>query len=667
MSNRILCFLYCLICLQLSGYMVYGQFDIAHLAHRLKTAQSDTQKIKILDSIVVYYSDKYPDTAMSYARLGLELAQIRKYTYSEAEFRLRLSQIYSHTGNPEDAASECRQALRLYKTILSEKGIAEAYNQLGVIEAKKANYTNATYYILEAKKIFDKLHDSTALVNIYMNLGVMLEESMNLHDHGLDKALDYFMQALTYCKNNPKQKLNLLNNIGIVYGKKGQFKKSLTYFNTVLEQTDTAGAFVSVRLNALTNCVVAYDNLGDHVRAYKYAQEQLFFARKYHVIDEEVLGLINVGVMQTNTDMHKGLGTINEGFELAKKLGDKRLQLQAYSNIVGVYVDHKDYKNAFDVLNKQNELSAEVFNMEKARQMSRLLANYELDKSNNKVEELKVINHQNEIQKIFMLLFTLLISGAFLVIVFYYRQVIILNKQLTLQQEELKELNKVKDKLFSVIGHDLRSPVGSIVSLLSIWDTDSITAEEKTEVIGHLKSQSRATLDTLDKLLNWGQAQIKGISIFQTLFAPKRVIKDSLELLAEQALQKNITIIDNTPTDMKIFADCLQFDFVIRNLLSNAIKFTHINGAIEISADTSTIDGCTAFKIKDNGVGITPERQLHIFDARGTSTVGTAQEKGTNLGLKLCKEYVVSNGGKIWVNSQPGKGTSFNFSVKNIG
>ncbi len=664
MRNGIFRFLFFYNFLLLTGVAAFAQIDVSRLSKELKIAKEDNRKVLVLDSMALYYRDANPDTALKFIRQGLELAQGIKYIYGEAKLRSVLSQLYGHWGNRDDAYKESLHALQLFRAVNSDTGIASAYNQLSVVEAKMGNYDSAMYYILESKKIFEKYHDTNDLVHTYINLGNIAEEDVH-DDKALDKALQYFEIALTYAKDNKNSRLSVLNNIGIIYGKKGELEKSLTYFNTVLTETDTITNFDIVRINALINCVVAYDNLGDHAKAFKYLDEELKLARSRHMLEEEVIGLINLGAMQSNTDTAKGLQSLRDALALSIKVGNKSLQLKVYDNMVDVYTDHKDFKNAFLIQGLQYRLSSQVFNMEKAKQISSLQASYELEKSNIKVDQLKMINHKNETQKTLLLIFVCFITTALLIIIFFYRQTILLNSQLKVQKEELKQLNTIKDKLFSVIGHDLRSPVGSIVSLLSIWDTGSLSEEEKKEVIYHLKSQTRATLETLDKLLNWGQSQIKGITIFQTEFAPKRLIKDSLELLMEQALKKNITITDNTPPDIQVFADRLQFDFVIRNLLSNAIKFTHIGGAIEISTDNDAVKDFTVFKIKDNGIGINEGRHKTIFEAIGNSTDGTANEKGTNVGLKLCKEYVVTNGGQIWVESVEGQGAIFCFTIKN--
>ncbi len=657
---RLLLFLSCLIMCMLPGPQCFGQNNIAQIDKRLRISKIDTQKVMLLDSMAMYYRDINPDTATIFARAGLELAQQSKYVYGEARIRLLLAQIYGHAANVDDARQEALKAIELFKNIHNEQGVAKSYNQLGVNEGKKGNYDTATRYLMIAERINEKIHDTTALINSYINLGNVITETIDRN-----KALEYFEKALDLARYRPELRPSILNNIGIIYGKNGQLQRSIAYFDQVLSTTDTSAEFARIRINALGNLVVAYDRLGDHKKAWVYVNEELVLARRYHMREEEVLSLVNLGGIASNTDTAMGLQYLRDALGIATTMAQKPLQIEIYKAFIQIYVDHNDFRHAFFALDKENHLASELFNFEKAHQIDKLHAGYELEKSNIKVEKLELMNQNNEVRKMQILIFAILMTIACLIIVVYYRRTIRLNRQLNIQKNELKDLNTIKDTLFSVIGHDLRSPVGSIVGLLSIWETDGFTEDEKKEVIADLRGQSHAMLETLDKLLNWGQAQLKGVSIFQTEFPPKAVIKDSLHLLKEQAVHKGITITDNTPADTRIFADRLQFDFVIRNLLSNAIKFTHQDGIIEIHADRYSTEGYTIFKIKDNGVGISEERQQTLFGSASVSTLGTANEKGTNIGLKLCKEYVTINGGQIWVESEDGKGTTFCFTMKN--
>ena len=231
------------------------------------------------------------------------------------------------------------------------------------------------------------------------------------------------------------------------------------------------------------------------------------------------------------------------------------------------------------------------------------------------------------------------------------------------REEELEELSNTKNKLFSIIGHDLRAPVARIPIVLEIVEDKDTTDEERKYLTESLKEHTIATVETLDKLLYWGQSLMKGTSQRPELFNPKHFIEESVNLRKILAADKQITVTDITAENLKVYSDATHFDFVIRNLLANAIKFTGTKGSIEINADESMKPGFVVFSVRDNGVGIDKERLKKIFEPFNSKD-GTANEKGTGIGLMLCKEFANKNGGDIWAESEVGKGTTFYYSVK---
>ena len=200
--------------------------------------------------------------------------------------------------------------------------------------------------------------------------------------------------------------------------------------------------------------------------------------------------------------------------------------------------------------------------------------------------------------------------------------------------------------------------------MLELYEDKSISAEDKEYFYTNIKELSISCKETLDKLLFWGKANMKKMIVNPQTIASKAHITNCLKLVKSAATQKNITINDLTTHDLRIYADPEHFEFVTRNLVANAIKFTFKNGNVDINSDIQRVPGFTVFSIKDTGRGIEPDKIPGIFDGVQKGSFGTANEAGTNIGLMLCKEFVTENGGKIWVKSELGKGSTFFFSVK---
>jgi len=214
------------------------------------------------------------------------------------------------------------------------------------------------------------------------------------------------------------------------------------------------------------------------------------------------------------------------------------------------------------------------------------------------------------------------------------------------------------------LAHDLRSPLATIINLLYVINDDELPAPERKELINMVTVTSNASLDTLNNLLKWGEMQIKGIRLNAVELHPKEIVENDMALLSASAKLKEITMQNNIDESIRIVADRDHFEFLIRNLLSNAIKFTKQGGLVSVSAHAVAGKKEVQFTVKDNGVGIDAAKLESIFTIGNVSTDGTRDEKGTSIGLVLCKEFIEANHGRIWVNSIPGEGSEFVFVLK---
>jgi signal transduction histidine kinase len=230
------------------------------------------------------------------------------------------------------------------------------------------------------------------------------------------------------------------------------------------------------------------------------------------------------------------------------------------------------------------------------------------------------------------------------------------------QKEKLDQLNTVKDRFFSIISHDLRNNLTTMKLYFDLISNKNYVPGDTTEITRQISGSVENTIDLLENLLVWASAQIKGIPIHIQKLNVHTLSQENINLLSSIAAQKNIELINNVDEHTTAFADIDMINLVLRNLITNAIKFTPENGVVELNASSSLIE-CVV-EVKDNGVGISPENFNRLFNQHEhPTTKGTANEKGTGLGLMLCKDFVERNGGKIWVTSEKDKGTSFFFTL----
>jgi len=240
----------------------------------------------------------------------------------------------------------------------------------------------------------------------------------------------------------------------------------------------------------------------------------------------------------------------------------------------------------------------------------------------------------------------------------------LLDEQLILYAKELELANNTKDKLFSIISHDLKSPFNAILGFAELLNSqyDDFEDEKRKKFILAIKESSESAFSLLEKLFAWSLAQRKGIKVNPQKIDLKEITDSKLNLLKNIATKKNISLINKITPDTFAFADGEMVNTVLLNLLNNALKFTHKDGTIVV--DNSRKDGFVQISVKDNGVGIPSSSIGNLFKVKSAfSTVGTSNEKGTGLGLIICKEFIENNGGEIWVESQENKGSNFNFTL----
>jgi signal transduction histidine kinase len=230
--------------------------------------------------------------------------------------------------------------------------------------------------------------------------------------------------------------------------------------------------------------------------------------------------------------------------------------------------------------------------------------------------------------------------------------------------KQLRDINADKDKFFSIISHDLRSPFGSIIGFSNllvekIREKDYRKAEEYADII---QNSSWRVMNLLINLIEWSSSQAGRLEFNPEFFDIVDLINEVAELSNDSARPKNIAICKELPHSIIIFADKYMTSTILRNLISNGIKYTNPGGKIVISA--VQLPGNVKISVRDNGVGILKESIEKLFNVQdNTYTKGTMNESGTGMGLILCKEFIEKHGGKIWVDSEPGKGSTFHFTL----
>lgn len=236
--------------------------------------------------------------------------------------------------------------------------------------------------------------------------------------------------------------------------------------------------------------------------------------------------------------------------------------------------------------------------------------------------------------------------------------------ELRLSESKLRDINAAKDKFFSIIAHDLRNPFGSLLGFTSVLSDrfDDFSDSEKLTIINQLRFASESAYRLIENLLEWSRTQTNSVELLPTLFDLSPLVNESLRLHATQAERKRIQLINDLPAGVYVYADRNMIGTVIRNLVSNAVKFSLERGKVMVMHETT--DEMITLSVVDEGIGIPAQNIPKLFRIdEKIKTSGTFNEPGSGLGLILCREFIIRNGGMIWVESTSGRGSKFSFCL----
>jgi signal transduction histidine kinase/tetratricopeptide (TPR) repeat protein len=637
---------------------LFGQKGINSLLSDLDQAKGDSQKIAVYKKIIIHYSVSHPDSENWYAEQGIQYSIKHKYGIGEAMIQGQMAMLDENQGRLNKGKERTELALKIYRKQNYLQGVAEMTHNLGAIEADNGNFDIAIKYFINALKIYDSTTDNHGLMLTYMNIGNLYVDHMDTAN-----AWKYLRKAVEVSEKTPLSDATifLYNIIGVMYAERGDEDTALKIFLNNLELSDKR-EFINSHVECLLYIGEFYSEKGDNERSIGYLKKGLALANEYNIPEMEANLILEIAKIEEKTDPKQAMNYLNQAKELCERIHNKTFEVSVYQEIASLCKKEGDYKGALEATEQKQKFKDSIFSINKTKEIANIADAYEFEKSNNRVAQLEIISEKNANERNVIVIIAVIVIVILGVLSFFYRKIMILNRQLVKSKQELKELNDMKGKLFSVVGHDLRGPIASIPVVLDIYDDAGTSAEEKKFILDNLREHAKVSVETLDKLLYWGQSVVKGNKIHQVSFHPKNYIKEAIEFKRIAAAEKNIEVTDTTLEDTCVYADETHFDFIIRNLLANAIKYTNNNGRIGISADRDAKPGFIVFAVKDNGIGMAKDVLARLFNPVN-SMAGTANEKGNGIGLMLCKEFANQNGGDIWVESEPGRGSIFYVSI----
>ncbi len=492
-------------------------------------------------------------------------------------------------------------------------------------------------------------------------------------------AIRYFEKSLQLNAQieNENGMAMINNNLGMLYNDVEDYPSALSHFKITLKTRRAKNEPTGI-ISALVNLSVVCNNLKQYAESVSYLQEALSLSRQTN--DPQQMSSVYAMLSET----YEKKGDVDESmkyFQLFKSFHDI-LQKKEITKLSGDIVQDslqkqlkelELQKKAIEIKEKEYELdSAASVNKSLYRNLNRQQIAYKLLESEENLRKENAIvlqqRHAAEIEQKNHIRDILVVVSVFLIalgvaLVFYNRLIASKNKRLQeqnlaieKQKEELEESNLVKTKIFSIIAHDLRSPLNAVQSFFNVIHLYEVSDEVKN-LFAKMGRDLSSLSGVLDTLLNWAMAHLQELKPQVTPVRVWLAVKENVELLSPVAEQKSVTIVNNVPDDLMAATDLDMTKIVVRNLVQNALKFTRKGGTVTISGKKE--DGSVLLTVSDTGVGMNQEKIDSLFSFKSNqSTKGTSNEKGTGLGLVLCAELVKLCEGEIIVNSEINKGTN---------
>ena len=595
--------------------------DIDSLLKVVETTSADTILQKAYRKLGDLYVDNNPGKAISYYEKGYTHAKAANKKVAAANFLFSIGYAWRIRGEFDKSLDNYLQSIRIYEELKDTFRLGNALLSVGNVYQQAKNTAKMDEYYTRAQTLGEAYGDSVQISSIYTERGI---QSDVLKQY--DTAISYFNKALKLVngEQDPFAIANLYSNIGLSWKHKNNTTEALRWFDSaqkIYENKDVPPDYYASLYN---NFAATYAQSGNYARAKEF--------------------------------FDKSIGYAIQG-------GARYIEMENYRNLADMYDAAKDYRSENEYLKKYYNLKDSMFTADSKNQLTELEADYHLEQKNGviiaqKAEVEKQRNQRN--------LFIILAIAAALVlsalVIFYSRikkknQLLEeKNREINRQRDELEKLNHVKDRLFSIISHDLRNPLVTLRSYLSLTDTPNISDERKQEFKTQTLQAVAQTSDMLDNLLAWANMQIKDSAVPIRPVDLTDCVLDVEHNVNAQAMQKQISI-HKQLEDIAAPGDHNIISIALRNLLTNAIKYSPEGKNIYISVEKK--GNHIEIAVKDEGIGMSPEQIDSIQNNQSGSTKGTQGEKGSGMGIFLVKELLEKIRGQLMITSEPGKGSTF--------
>jgi signal transduction histidine kinase len=660
-------FLFAFVCInttiaQVDSIQFYKE-NIKTFSQSSDHSENSTTYIDLINDLSFQLRYSGLDTMMVLSERALELSKLIKYKEGELEAITNFSAFYLYRGDTENCIKYCKKALSDKKLIDYPLIEMKVYNHLGQAYFIKQNYPISYTYFLQGLSLAEKHKQEFYSFLMNMNLGTMFNL---LEDY--DEALLFYSSALNSTKKTKDANMDamLSSNLAFLYIRTGDVDKAQDYLNKSIDYFEYAKnkEWLAFSLSTLAQLDLKLKKYNDAVTIYEKALS-------IHGSNTDIKGRADIyyGLAKSHFELKnfvKAEENINESLKLYLYFNLNTGLEKCYRILYQIKKEQKQVSKSLEYLELTEKLANDISIDKNKRNLNMLIAKLNFEKEKESIKTKNKIELAQQRKYISWSLAALLISFVIVLIILNSnKREKLLNKKLENQAVVLKEnqktlsnINQNQDRLFSIVGHDLRGPIISLKELLTLYIEDPKGKTYFEKFAPQLREDLEQVQFTMDNLLHWGKTQMMGNSIRLEKISVKNEIENLLNFFSKEIKKKYIEIDNHLVDGHFVFADLDQFNVIFRNLISNAIKFTPNEGKIILTSKIK--DANLLIEVSDTGVGMSELTIGKIFkDTEHISTSGTNLEKGTGLGLRLVKDMIIKNNGEIFVESKINEGSHF--------
>lgn len=649
-----------------------AQVKLDSLETALRKPESDSVKIVLLNKLTDGYLFVDFTKAEAFANESMKLSEEKDWAWAKSESYKRMSVLATLHGNYTTALKYDNQRLPLTISLKDSAQIANALNVLGNTYFNLGEYDDSYYYFTQSYRARPRA-DSLQLTIALHNVGTVFKE-LGQFDIALNH-LELSQKISRQIKDEDGEAYSL-DEIGGVYLLQGKYDEAEKSLLSSLDITRKRG-IKTLEPKTLNKLAHLYLEKGVLDKALAYYDSSAI----HHKRSSNSFGLAEASLGTGKVFMKQGkykeaMTLFEETLAASRKMNARLLEIECFNELSKLHELQGDYKQSLKYYKDYKILQDSLYSQDMLTKLFQDQLRFETETKDVEIAQLSKAKNQrdSELKRQEFIRNILVVTMALTAILLFtvYRsgqRRIHINKLLMEHQDEIKrrsveleQLNQVKDKFFSIISHDLRSPMNALSAILDMVDKKQVTAEEFSHLSKELRIQFNHTKTLINNLLDWTLLQMDKLKIQAEKINLSTMVDENIKLLTSLHL-KQTEMINHIKPGTIALADTNMINLVFRNLILNGIKFTEHGGKIEVASKEEKDH--YVISVTDDGVGIAPEVQSILFEkTSGYSTRGTANEKGTGLGLILCKEFVEKNGGTIWLESTIGKGSTFYFTIK---